>query len=56
MKFVVTVQRYKDEQQAGEEVYSQAFDGDAFDLNALVRAFNVKKRVRAPRAKKGGDA
>lgn len=55
MKFMVTVQRFEDEHPAGEdgeEVYSQTVDGEAFDLAALIRAVNTKKRVRAARGKK----
>lgn len=64
---MVTVQRLEDERlpacststtgqrsshEVGEEVYSQTVEGEAFDLIALIRAVNTKKRVRATRGKK----
>ena len=43
----------EDEITALNEVYAQTVDGESFDLAALIRAVNTKKRGPRVRAKKG---
>lgn len=51
-KYTVEV-RSDESEDPGTPIYAQTVDAEAFDLAALIRAVNTRKRVRPSRAKKG---